>query len=258
MPLMPPRHLILTTVVVLAVVATFLVPAVSQTTAYHHMADERTFAGIPNALNVVSNLPFAVVGLMGLALLRTGSHGFSDPRDRWPYAVLFGGVLLTAVGSSYYHLAPDNARLVWDRLPMTAGFMGLLAAMISERIDRRLGRALLAPLVIAGVGSVVYWHWTELQGVGDLRPYGLVQFGSLAIVALILVLYPAPGTRYIVGGLVVYMLSKIFELADGQIFAMGHIVSGHTLKHLVAAVGVWCLVLMVKARQVPARARSHV
>jgi hypothetical protein len=222
------------------------------------MADERTLAGIPNALNVLSNLPFAMVGLMGLALLRTGSHGFADPRDRWPYAVLFGGVLLTAIGSSYYHLAPDNARLVWDRLPMTAGFMGLLAAVISERIDRRAGRALLAPLVIAGVGSVIYWYWTELHGAGDLRPYGLVQFGSLAIVALILVLYPAPGTRYIVGGLVVYLLSKIFELADLQIFALGQVVSGHTLKHLVAAVGVWCLVLMVQARDGQHSVRSTV
>ena len=80
-------------------------------------------------------------------------------------------MLLTAACSSYYHLAPDNARLVWDRLPMTVGFMGLFAAMLTERVNPRLGRALLVPLIFAGVGSVVYWFWTELRGVGDLsRP----------------------------------------------------------------------------------------
>ena len=214
------------------------------------MADERTIAGIPNALNVLSNLPFAIVGLLGLAAVRAVKSTFDDPRDRWPYMALFAGVLLTAVCSSYYHLAPDNARLVWDRLPMTVGFMGLFAAMLTERVNPRIGRALLVPLVFAGVGSVIYWFWSELRGVGDLRPYLLVQFGSLLLVALILVLYPSPrdNGRYIVGGLLIYALAKVFEVADAWLFEFGHIVSGHTLKHLVAAAGVWFLVLMVRER----------
>ena len=161
----------------------------------------------------------------------------------------------TAICSSYYHLAPDNARLVWDRLPMTVGFMGLLAALVSERVDRSAGRTLLVPLLIAGVALVLYWDWTEVRGAGDLRPYFLVQFGSLLLVALILLLYPSSGsdTRYIVGGLLVYVLAKIFEVADAEIFAIGGMVSGHTLKHLVAAAGVWCLVLMVRARAMDLR-----
>jgi predicted membrane channel-forming protein YqfA (hemolysin III family) len=249
---MPLRQLVLVAAMIVAVVATILMPRTAQPLGYHRMADERAFAGIPNALNVLSNLPFAFVGLMGLASMRTGSHGFVDPRDRWPYSALFAGVFLTAICSSYYHLAPDNARLVWDRLPMTVGFMGLLAALISDRVDRRAGRALLAPLLVGGVASVVYWHWTELTGAGDLRPYFLVQFGSLLIVALILLLYPSPwsDTRYILAGLVVYVIAKIFEVTDTQIYALGHIVSGHTLKHLVAAAGVWCLVLMVRNRSI--------
>ena len=102
------------------------------------------------------------MGCLGsLTAAGRSAQPFADPRDRWAYVALFGGVLLTAICSSYYHLAPDNARLVWDRLPMTVGFMGLLAAMITERIDPRLGRALLVPLIFAGVGSVVYWFWTE-------------------------------------------------------------------------------------------------
>jgi hypothetical protein len=249
------RHFVLGVATLIAFAAAFATPRIAQPAAYHRMADERTIAGIPNALNVVSNLPFALVGLIGLITLRSKKSPFRDSIDRWPYVALFSGVFVTAVGSSYYHLAPDDARLVWDRLPMTVGFMGLLAALVSERVDRGAGRALLVPLLIAGVASVLYWNWTEVRGAGDLRPYFLVQFGSLLLVALILVLYPSSGsdTRYIVGGLLVYVLAKIFEVADAQIFAMGGIVSGHTLKHLVAAAGVWCLVLMVQARAVPAR-----
>ena len=244
------RHLVLVAAAGIALAIGVASPRVSQSAEYHRMADERTIAGIPNALNVLSNLPFAIVGLLGLATVRAGRSAFADPRDRWAYFALFGGVLLTSICSSYYHLAPDNARLVWDRLPMTVGFMGLLAAMITERIDPRVGRALLVPLVFAGVGSVGYWFWTEQIGAGDLRPYGLVQFGSLLMVALILILYPSTqsGTRYIVGGLAVYALSKAFELADAWVFDLGGFVSGHTLKHLVAAAGVWCLLLMVRER----------
>ena len=255
------RHLILLLAASTAIAYTFSSPRTAQPLEYHRMADERTMAGIPNALNVVSNLPFAIVGFLGLAAMRAVKGTFDDPRDRWPYLALFAGVLLTAICSSYYHLAPDNARLVWDRLPMTVGFMGLFAAMLTERVNPRLGRALLVPLVFAGVGSVVYWFWTELRGEGDLRPYLLVQFGSLLRVALILALYPSPrhDGRYIVGGLLIYALAKVFEVADGAIFEFGRVVSGHTLKHLVAAVGVWFLVLMVRerARSGTARVSSY-
>ncbi|MBH0210122.1 MAG: alkaline phytoceramidase, partial [Nitrospira sp.] len=133
-----------------------------QDPAYHRMADERHFFGIPNCLNVLSNLPFAFVGLLGLVTvfrLKTGKAPlFGDPWERWPYAVLFAGIGLTTVGSAYYHLSPDNTRLVWDRLPMTFGFMGLLTAILTERVGLRTGRLLLGPLLLLGVGSVVYWY----------------------------------------------------------------------------------------------------
>jgi len=225
-----------------------------QSLAYHLMADQRSLVGIPNWLNVISNLPFAVVGWFGLAvtfdrgLNRTSP--FSDSWERWPYAALFAGVMLTSVGSSYYHLAPDNARLVWDRLPMAVGFMGLLTALLAERVSLTVARWLFAPLLSAGAASVAYWYWTELQGVGDLRFYFLVQFGSLLLVSLILLLYPAryPGTKYLVAALAMYAAAKGFEVADQPIFRLGEIVSGHTLKHLVAAGGVACLVGMLRAR----------
>ena len=158
------RHAIVVVAVFGAVVAVFAGPPVPQPLAYHNMADQRSWLGIPNALNVLSNLPFAVVGVMGLAAIFAADDDrrvpFHDSWERWPYAALFAGVAMTTVGSSYYHLAPDNARLVWDRLPMTVGFMGLLTAVLAERVGLPLARWLFAPLLAVGAASVGYWYWS--------------------------------------------------------------------------------------------------
>jgi len=119
---------------------TFLLPRTPQPLSYHNFADQRSWLGIPDFGNVASNLPLAVVGIWGLIFLlrltpRELQEHFADSRERWPYILVFIGVLLTAFGSSYYHLAPDNARLVWDRLPMTIVFMSMVAAVIMERIS---------------------------------------------------------------------------------------------------------------------------
>ena len=236
------------------VIATFFVPPMPQPLDYHDMADERTLLGIPNALNVLSNIPFAIVGVLGLAMALSAGRprdAFSAPWERWPYVALFTGIALTAVGSSYYHLAPDNARLVWDRLPMTVGVMGLLTAVIGERLGLRIARPLFVPLLVLGAASVAWWAWTETQGRGDLRLYGLVQFGSLLAVVLMLALYRTSyrGTGFMVAGLTAYAAAKLFEVADDPIFELGHVVSGHTLKHVVAAGGVACLIGMLRVRR---------
>src|SRR5579862_5176103 len=114
-------------------------PRVPQPAAYHNFADDRGWLGLPNFGDVVSNAGFAVVGIMGLyeMLRRPSRIRFLDPREKWPYLLIFFGLLLTAVGSSYYHLAPDNAGLVGDRLPMTFFFMSLFATLIEEQINVR-------------------------------------------------------------------------------------------------------------------------
>ncbi len=234
-----------------------LASPIPQDPAYHHFADRRTFLGIPNFGDVASNLPFAVVGLWGLGLVTrawrsNGRPAFVDPRERWCWAVLFAGVALTSVGSAYYHWAPDNARLVWDRLPMTLGFMGALAAVIAERVGLRTGLALLGPLLVLGLASVWLWHRGEQVGAGDLRLYVLVQLYPLVAIPLLMALFPP---RYSRGGdlllaALVYVAAKGLELADATVYARGGVVSGHTLKHLTSAAAIG-LILGMLARRVP-------
>jgi hypothetical protein len=234
----------------------FLFPPIAQNPSYHNFADQRSWAGIPNALNVLSNLPFLVVGVAGVWLLASKSRSAArveliDARERWAYVLLFIGAGFTSLGSAYYHWAPSNSTLVWDRLPMAVGFMGLLAAVIAERISVRAGVVLLGPLVAAGIASVSYWRWTELQGRGDLRFYILVQFLSLLIILFLILLMPPRYTRgadFMVA-IGFYALAKVLEVLDAPVMALGGIVSGHTLKHLAVAAAIAWLLRMLTIRK---------
>jgi hypothetical protein len=255
------RLWILTGAVLVAVIATFLFPAIPQSEAYHNFADARALLGIPNCLNVISNVFFLLVGLLGIRFVFGGAArkaaAFLDPRERWPYFVFFVGVTLTAFGSSYYHLNPNDRTLVWDRIPMTIGFMALVAAMLAERIGVKLGTWLLFPLVALGAASVIYWDVTQSRGRGDLRPYALAQFGSLLVVVLLIALFPPRYTRTMDFGIALafYALAKLLEATDRPIFAVGHIVSGHTLKHLAAALSTYWILRMLRLRRPLAPAR---
>jgi hypothetical protein len=229
-----------------------LFPAIPQPLSYHNFADHRSWLGIPNFGDVISNLPFAIVGVWGLIVLFTpGAIKLEDPRERWLYAVMFAGLILTAFGSAYYHLAPDNARLVWDRIPINIVFMALLAAVIAERMSVAMGLALFPVLEIVGIASVLTWRAGELQGHGDLRFYAAVQVYAILILLLSL-FFPAKYTRGSDFGIVVgfYVLAKILEESDRQVFAMGEIVSGHTLKHLAAAAASYWILRMLKRRKI--------
>jgi hypothetical protein len=222
-------------------IAACLAPRVAQPLSYHQFADHRGWLGVANFGDVASNLPFALAGVWGSFVLWRGRADFIQPRERWPYFVLFIGLILTAVGSGYYHWAPDNSRLVWDRLPMTIGFMSLAAAIIMERINLKAGLALLPVLLVIGVASVAQWHCSEMRGAGDLRFYAAVQVYAVVVVLLALVMKPRYARTFdlaIVGGF--YILAKILETFDRQVFSLGNAVSGHTLKHLAAAgAGFW-------------------
>lgn len=232
-----------------------MMPRIPQPQSYHQFADRRAFLGIPNFGDVVSNLPFSLIGIWGLAFLlqtrnRNPAGTFIDEKDRWPYLLVFVGLLLTAFGSSYYHLAPDNARLLWDRLPMTITFMAMVSAVIAERINVRLGIWLLPSLLFVGLTSVLQWEWSETRGAGDLRFYASVQAYS-ALVVLLSFFFPRRYTRAGDFGLVIafYALAKALENFDKTVFATLHIVSGHTLKHLAAAAAGYFILRMLKERR---------
>jgi hypothetical protein len=236
----------------------FILPPIPQAESYHAFADDRALLGVPNFWNVVSNLPFLVVGVLALSWLvrhdQVGpNHPVLDRAERWPLVVFFCGVFLTAFGSIYYHLAPDNERLVWDRMPMTVAFMGFFSTMIAERISVRAGVLLLWPLVWLGFASVFNWQMGERRDAGDLRLYGFVQFYPLVSIPLMLLLFPARYTRTgdIVAAIAFYGLAKLLEThsLDHGLYDLGQVVSGHTLKHLAAAMGAYFIYHMLRNRR---------
>jgi hypothetical protein len=240
---------------VLCVAAAIGLPPVAQSLEYHDFADQRRAFGVPHFLNVVSNAGFLLAGVAGLAVAGGRRTALESGRERWPWAVLFMGVLLTAAGSTYYHLAPDNERLFWDRLPMTIAFVALVASQVVDRISVRVGLALLAPMLLLGGATVVYWRATERMGVGNVVPYAILQGYAVVVLLLLASLYPSRYTRgrdlYFVFGW--YVLSKVLETLDAQVFSLGRIVSGHTLKHLAAAMAGGAACWMLARRTLRAR-----
>jgi Ceramidase len=198
------------------VIALALAPSIAQPEKYHAFADHRMLIGVPDFWNVTSNLPFAVVGILGF-------RAFHDLATRF----LFLGILLTTFGSAYYHLAPDTPRLVWDRLPMTIAFMSLLTLVVSDCLTRA-GNWLLFPLIAIGLLSVFWWRVT-----GDLRLYILVQFVPILMILVALLVYELPAKRELWIALLLYALAKIAEFFDAQIYSV-FLLSGHTAKHLLA------------------------
>jgi hypothetical protein len=236
-----PLDVLLAAIAALVALAAASLPEIGQDPAYHHFADGRTLFGVPNALDVLSNAAFAVVGVAGLAAtLRPGA--FADRRARPAWLALFGAVTLTSAGSTLYHLAPQDDGLVWDRIPMAIGFMALVAVLAGERFGAAVGRHLLARLALLGVASVAWWYAGVLRGRGNLLPYYVVQFGALAAIPALLAgrhALPGPRAPWFVA-LALYVLAKALEARDAAVLAaLG--VSGHTLKHLLAAAAIGAL-----------------
>jgi Ceramidase len=216
--------------------ALLLLPAIPQDQGYHQFADQRTLLGIPNFWNVVSNIPFVAVGAAGLWRFR------SDPAT----IVLFLGFFLTGIGSAYYHWDPNDRTLFWDRLPMTLAFAAILSLVVAERVNAKAGAVLLWPALAIGLFSLLLWRWT-----GDLRLYFWVQFFPGLAVLLLFVLYPPKytGTNYWIIALALYALAKVFEFSDSAIYSAGHLLSGHTLKHLAAAAACFALLRYFQTRR---------
>jgi hypothetical protein len=229
---------------VAAIVTTFCLDPIVQDPAFHNFADGREIASIPNFWNVISNIPFVVIGTAGLWMSVN-----SRPNDvRKPpginCVVFFTGIVLTGVGSAYYHLHPNNSTLIWDRLPMTISFMSFFSLLAEKTIDESFGKKMLGPaLAMAGI-SIIYWVWQN-----DLRIYVLVQFLPMILTPVILLMFPAGKIKtyfwMVVGA---YAAAKIFEAADVIIFNELKFLSGHSIKHFFAALAPLFLLLAIRKK----------
>ncbi|MBS0588086.1 MAG: alkaline phytoceramidase [Proteobacteria bacterium] len=241
---------------ILVIIAAMILPPVAQPSGYHHFADQRSFFGVPNFNDVISNLAFLLSGGTGLVFLwrvhrNPTQTTFQDRKESWPYWVLFLNITAVAFGSIYYHWMPDIDHLLWDRLPIVIAIAALLSATVADRISLAAGLRLLPLLVVFAVLSVLYWYWTELQGAGNLNFYIVMQFYSILLIVWISLRFPS---RYTYGNGVFqviawYVVAKAAEMLDGEIFAWTDgWISGHTLKHLIAAFAAYWIVWVLQKR----------
>jgi hypothetical protein len=244
------RHLLLVFIVVGSLALMLWQQPFGQDPKYHDFADRRVLFGIPNFFDVMSNLPFLFVGIAGVrGCLR---NGFGALRSAW--TALFTGVALVSIGSAYYHWDPNNETLVWDRLPMTIGFMGLLVALWGEYVSENIGKFLLIPAVLLGSCSVLYWHWFD-----DLRFYYWIQLIPLLIIPVVMMLFRSRYSHQwlLLVALACYLFAKGAEVHDREIFILTQgLFSGHALKHLLAALGCFAILGMLKTRRLVHCGRS--
>jgi len=246
------RLKIILIIVAVSIIAVFSMAPIAQDPNYHNFADQRGALNIPNFYNVLSNLPFVIIGVMGMRLVGSGRATGGLVELQAVYMAFFAGVFLTGFGSAYYHFHPDNQTLLWDRLPMTIAFMALFSAIVGETISSRIALKIFIPLLVSGIASVVYWHVSELNGSGDLRAYVLVQFLPILLIPLILLLFNSRlnGNKYIWGVIGAYTVSKLMELFDAPIYSALDVISGHSLKHLIAAFATFIFYWALRDRQI--------
>lgn len=232
-------------------------PVLPASAHQHTLADQRALWGIPCALDVLSNLPFAIAGLWGLVALRRVAPGMLDAPSRALASLFFAGLVCTAAGSALYHWQPQDAGLLWDRLGMVLPFAGLLGLAGASRVSARAGAAAAGTVLLAGPLAVLWWSHS-----GNLLPWAVVQLGGMLVVLALACLPRRDGALALHLGAVIalYALAKLFEAADHAVFeATGQAVSGHSLKHVLAAAAAWpVLAALAALRHSGAKHLRHV
>ncbi len=243
------RSFVLIAVFIITAIALYFLDPIAQDLAYHKFSDCRAFFGIPHFMDVISNLPFLIIGFMGIRIARKAYRKETMSYFLMTF-VLFVGVFLTGAGSAYYHYHPENFTLIFDRLPMTLVFTSLFGTIIYDYVDRRIGASAFYALLLTGVYSIIYWYYTEITGVGDLRLYAFIQFFPIVAVPLILIFYKNSKlyTKELIFMFIAYALAKLCEHYDAQIFKMFKVISGHTIKHLFSALAVYYIYTVYKTR----------
>ncbi|MEO8388065.1 MAG: hypothetical protein ABI893_08915 [Polaromonas sp.] len=237
------REYVLAGVALLLLLLAWLAPPLAQPLHYHDFADQRAWGPLPHAMDVLSNLPFVLwAAAGGWALLRAARVRAVNGAAVALAGLFFGGLMLTAVVSTAYHLHPADAGLAWDRAGMVFAFAGLLGLGALQSVSNRAGLALAAAVLVLGPLSVAVW-----SSSGNVLPWAVLQFGGMALIVAFACFPVARAARQlpirwmlVIG---IYALAKLLELGDHAIFEWsGHWVSGHSLKHVVAACAAWPVV----------------
>tara|TARA_B100000676_G_scaffold14654_3_gene13177 strand:- start:8528 stop:9232 length:705 start_codon:yes stop_codon:yes gene_type:complete len=231
-------------------------PSTVQENNYHQFADQRNYFGISNFLNVSSNIFIFLSGVLGFISLLSSKEllrrkTFTHLFERWPYIILFLCVIIVGITSAYYHLEPDNTRLTWDRIPIAIGISTLFSITLIERISIKFGLLILPFLILFGIGSVIYWYWGEQNSLGNLNYYIFIQFYSILGIVILGKYFPSRYNRnndiFIV--VTLYAIAKFLEIADHEIYNLGRVISGHSLKHLFVGLAVfWIIYSLYKRR----------
>lgn len=222
-------YIILLILGLVSIVGLFFISPIAQDATYHQFADQDAHLSTPNFWNVISNFPFFIVGTIGMI------HGFK--RHKTSAEIIFYlGVAFVSLGSAYYHWQPNNGRLVWDRLPMTVAFMAICALITGELINENWGRKILWPMVAIGLFTIIFWKLTD-----DLRFYALIQFYPMLAIPVILLCFSGSKQVKLAYWLLIlfYAMAKLFEYFDQPIYDMIGFMGGHSLKHIMAATGIY-------------------
>jgi len=224
-------------ILILEIIGLSLVDPMTQNLDFHGFADDRTILGIKNFFDVISNIPFLIVGIMGIIYV---SKNFTSIPSSYCWLMTFIGVLLVAPGSIYYHLTPENWTLIWDRLPMTIGFMSITSALFSYKMNKKQEVILLTLLL--GLGFFSIWYWVYMD---DLRFYFFVQLTPILLVPIFAFLEKDLKIvrKYLLGAFVLYFMAKVVEKYDLAVYEH-FFLSGHTVKHLLSAGAAYCFYKM--------------
>ena len=236
------RYILLILIPLVIAAVLYLLGPVGQPQSYHLFADDRVLWGIPRLADVASNSIYLLFGGAGLAYCIEARPSGA----LYAWTAFFFGVTAAGLGSAWYHWSPNDATLVWDRLPMTIAFTGAFVALYSEFVAPRVGPFLLVPALLVGLGTVVYW-----RGTGDLRFYLALQVLVLACSFVILLAFECRygQKRFLILALACYLLGVLFEQLDHQVFDWtGALVSGHTLKHLLTGLAPLCVYIALRTR----------
>lgn len=221
-----------------------LVWPLAQAASYHHFADQRALGFIPHAADVLSNVVILAAGLACLGWAKRNAYRHDPQPPKFPGMVVAGfGLVLTAIGSAYYHWAPSDATLVWDRLPMTIVFAGILAMLWTSNTGQRVGWVPLLIMVAVSLGTIAYW-----LALNSLWPYAILQFGGLMFIVGLTLTRKVDSVLGWTMVIVFYGLAKIFESLDWQVWELTHhVIAGHALKHVSSGLAGAALILVANA-----------